>query len=116
MIHKKYSQDLNTFLYELYKSNEVFGTNEEIRNKVIVSKLYYVFYHYILSELPEINSLTGPNKHKVIEEVLHKYNKKTEYRIFKPLKDLRIKADYYPNSVLSCNLWDLFKKVYTYIK
>jgi len=93
MTHLEIAQGFNSFAYN-YNSSDVAYINEETKNRVIISKLYYSLLHYYFEQFPAVALSTSGNKHDTILRKVQHERGQREYVLFVTLKKLRVWADY----------------------
>lgn len=93
MTHEEIAKGFNDFSFNFHKS-VVSYINEETKNRVVISKLYYALLHYYFSLYPDVALSTGSNKHESILKRIKKERSQREFALFVTLQELRIWADY----------------------
>ena len=95
MTNLDYSKELNSFSFN-YNLSSITYINDETKQRIIISKLYYALVHYYFMEYPEVATSTGTQQHERLLLTIEKNRNDNEYQLFKTLKILRVWADYKP--------------------
>jgi len=93
MEHIEIAKGFNSFSYN-YNKEDVEYINEETKNRVIASRLYYSLLHYYFAQFPDIALSTSGNKHETILRKVQRERNQREYVLLITLQKLRIWADY----------------------
>ena len=117
MTHIDIAKGFNSFAYN-FNSSDVTYINEETKNRVIISKLYYSLLHYYFEQFPEVALSTGTNKHDTILRKVENERNSREYILLTTLKKLRVWADYKTLNTMPVEYKPayLFHQVYSVIK
>lgn len=95
-----FSQKLNHFSYSYHKNDDkIFSIDDEVKARIIISRLYYSLFQRLLVEVNTIRKSSGANQHDALSSILEKNAGKGSmyrklYEHFKDLQSLRIWADY----------------------
>lgn len=120
--YKKYSEMLTHCVYTMIQPIiKVEDIDKLSLEKSLINRLYYALYNRIMSELPNLQSSTTPNKHMQINDILLKQSSNRSIQqvqeVFQDMKVLREWADYKPNETgPPYNLNTLQYKVYSIVK
>ena len=96
MDHQQYAEALNHFSFQFFKADkDLFNTEEEVKQRIILSRLYYALMHHFFQKHPKLANSTAAGKHETLLRIIQ--NEHREYfSLFIELKKLREWADYKP--------------------
>ena len=99
MEFETYSKELNTFSFLLFnEKSELFEMNEDVKERIILSRLYYALLHHFFEQHQNIALSTASGKHETVLRIVKKEHN-LHFSLFLSLKKLREWADYHPHEV-----------------